>query len=331
MPPQEGGIFQPRNEVHPLTVQIRCEPSGDESPCRSCAKNNLRCQFSRAHQKRGPQKGYIQQLNKRVETLEARFGESPGSSGTPTRKAKQSFLSKPEPVPITPVPNPAKRTRPVDEDHYNTENRGTAGSPPALELNETMVELYRMFIHPVLPILPEGLDNVRVYWNSVGLTTRNAFAAALEASVCFPHFTGDEMETQVSPFRAHELYIASRDDAKNLVQVQTLLLLAISADNEGPSKYHFGPNSGELLGMAVELAGRLDVDSIDRGDHFAGVPNQRYSPSVAIVVPLVTMHVMEQLSSRKDRKALRIFDIPPHLMHKEQLSNQVYWMSSTSM
>jgi hypothetical protein len=220
----------------------------------------------------------------------------------------------------------AKRSRATNEDHYTPDNRG-ANQPrrAVLELDESIVAIYHMFIHPVLPILPGTFAEIRSYLNSLSPATGQALIAALECAVGGAHFTGDEVIVQVPASRAQELLSGSRVDANNPAQAQALLLLAIEADNRGMATYKAGEDSGEYLNRAVKLAERLDVRVLTQNDRLG------FSPNISVAITLAMMHVMEQLSTRKDdADALRLFELPMPFANQDQVSTQVYWMSSTS-
>jgi hypothetical protein len=99
----------------------------------------------------------------------------------------------------------------MDEDHYSAEHRGEIQQQRAapLVLDESMVAMYHMFLHPVLPILPATFAELRTYVSGFDQYYSDALIAALECAASAVHFTGDELTTQVSPQRALELYVDS--------------------------------------------------------------------------------------------------------------------------
>jgi hypothetical protein len=250
----------------------------------------------------------------------------------------------------------------MDEDQYEPGHRGAAQPPPTflvdLDLDESLIAMYvsvalptagltlqsyLQLIHPVLPILPATSTAVRAYLNGLGLVTRKAIVAALQCALSAARLTGDHAS------RAQSLYMESCNDGENLAQAQALLLLAIEANNKGILKFNIRPESGELLDMAVKIAERLEVhilpqnDVVDSskllerrkaGDFTSGDLTYsdvfRFSPNIAVAIPLAMMHVMEQLSRRNDANELYLFDVPLHLAEMGQLGRQTYWMSSTS-
>lgn len=56
--------------------KIRCDAPTEtgEVPCSTCRRVNIPCQFNRAPQKRGPNRGYIRDLSDRLNTLESQIG-----------------------------------------------------------------------------------------------------------------------------------------------------------------------------------------------------------------------------------------------------------------
>ena len=126
---------------------------------------------------------------------------------------------------------------------------------------------YYNVIHPTYPFLPQSKARLNSNLGNCSSTLREAFYEALHAAVrSFPSPNMLSHETQ-NARKATQLIMASqfenasvRTTSTNLIYLQTMMLMAVAADNYGPSSQPLmGPTLSVWLGSAVGLAYSLKL------------------------------------------------------------------------
>jgi len=119
---------------------------------------------------------------------------------------------------------------------------------------------YYNMIHPTYPILSKSEDNLNSRLRNCSRPLRDAFHEALHTAIQSSSPRRPSQIEQRGTERAMQLITASQvkkitDRPTNLVHLQTLLLMAIEADNSGPAgTTPNGTPSAAWLGNAVGLA-----------------------------------------------------------------------------
>lgn len=131
--------------------------------------------------------------------------------------------------------------------------------------NQGCFSSYLDVVHPCFPLLPGNKDRMTNLLSQCPAQLRDAFVEAFNAAMqSFPSFTG--------PYASGDLLMATRlimdweanslprSYVMNLVRLQTLTLIAITVDNQGPASVteeYGGPAKESILGFAVGLAYRM--------------------------------------------------------------------------
>ncbi len=123
---------------------------------------------------------------------------------------------------------------------------------------------YYRLVHPTYPILPNSTSRLRSRLLDCPPVLRGAFLEALYAAVrSSPASTLRPPRDFQGVRKASELMTGSQFDAStgrtkatNLIYLQTMILLALEADNHGPAKQRgqSGPPRAVWLGAAVGLS-----------------------------------------------------------------------------
>ncbi|KAH0545226.1 hypothetical protein FGG08_000680 [Glutinoglossum americanum] len=153
-------------------------------------------------------------------------------------------------------------TRPsTDPDHSDT----------ILEWDERTVDEYYNLIHPTFPLLPNSKARLRSRLANCPITLREAFLEAFYAAVrSLPSSTSPPPDFQ-STRKAVDLItasqfenVATRTMSTNLIFLQTLILMALEADNHGPAtmRGQLGLPRAVWLGSAVGLSYYLKLHVI---------------------------------------------------------------------
>ena len=147
-----------------------------------------------------------------------------------------------------------------------------------------MDEYYRI-IHQTLPLLPNNKNRLRQRLADCPASLRDGFLAALDCTMrTFPTTNLQPNENYPQALKKAVEMLArypfdnpsTHTNATNLVYLQTLLLMALEADNHGPAtiRGQAGPSRAEWLGRAAGVAGQLEInvirktrESIIGGDH----------------------------------------------------------------
>lgn len=91
-PPVTSSSSEKKHKACDFCKSKKLKCSGDLPACQSCAKNGLICEFNSVHKKSGPQKGYLQKLEDRLESLEAFLKENvTGISSSSKRVNAEDF------------------------------------------------------------------------------------------------------------------------------------------------------------------------------------------------------------------------------------------------
>ncbi|KAI9839720.1 MAG: Glucose-responsive transcription factor [Thelocarpon superellum] len=151
-----------------------------------------------------------------------------------------------------------------------------------LEWDEQVTGQYYHIIHPTYPLLPNSKDSLRSRLANCPVTLREAFLEALSAAVrSFPSARVTSAPPTRGTRKAADLIAtsqfenpATRTISTNLIYLQTMVLMAIEADNRGPARMrgHVGPPKAVWLGGAVGLAYHLRLhqslapENVSQGD-----------------------------------------------------------------
>ncbi|KAI9807565.1 MAG: hypothetical protein M1825_005505 [Sarcosagium campestre] len=139
--------------------------------------------------------------------------------------------------------------------------------------DKTINEYYRT-IHPTFPLLPNSKRRLRSRLANCPCTLRDAFLEALYAAVrSFPStdpgpasdFHGTKRASDLIAASQYES-IAMRTTSTNLIYLQSMILMALEADNHGPAtmKGQLGPPRAVWLGSAVGLANSMRLYRANR-------------------------------------------------------------------
>ncbi|KAA8909954.1 hypothetical protein FN846DRAFT_775751 [Sphaerosporella brunnea] len=148
------------------------------------------------------------------------------------------------------------------------------------EWDEDSIDQYYSLIHPTFPLLPHSKPRLRQRLAAASITVREALLEALYAAVrSNPSYPPKAGAPKANPRRACELCVASQFEsqdprasvASSLLYLQTLILMALEADNHGPVTMRGmsgGPPRAAWVGSAVGLAYSLKLHH-NRGERFA--------------------------------------------------------------
>lgn len=144
-----------------------------------------------------------------------------------------------------------------------------------IDWDDAVVDEYYRIIHQTLPLLPHNKNRLRQRLAECPASLRDGFLAALDCTMrTFPTPTNS---LKPNPNYAQALKKAvemlarypfdnpsSHTNSTNLVYLQTLLLMALEADNHGPAtiRGQAGPSRAEWLGRAAGVAGQLEINVI---------------------------------------------------------------------
>ena len=140
---------------------------------------------------------------------------------------------------------------------------------------------YYSLVHPTFPLLPHSKPRLRQRLAAASITVREALLEALYAAVrSNPSYPPKAGSPSANPRRACELCVASQFESQDprasvsssLLYLQTLILMALEADNHGPATMqgqHGGPPRAAWVGSAVGLAYSLKLHHNRVGERFA--------------------------------------------------------------
>ncbi|KAI9818788.1 MAG: Glucose-responsive transcription factor [Pycnora praestabilis] len=167
------------------------------------------------------------------------------------------------------MPYESSDVRLTDQNHSDT----------ILEWDEKTVEEYYHIIHPTFPLLPHSKARLRSRLANCPMTLREGFLEALYAAVrSFPSSSISPAPDFQSTRKAVDLIAASqfesaatRTMSTNLIYLQTMILMALEADNHGPAtmRGQLGPPRAVWLGSAVGLAYFLKLHIIHHREKFS--------------------------------------------------------------
>ncbi|KAI9870625.1 MAG: Glucose-responsive transcription factor [Pleopsidium flavum] len=150
-------------------------------------------------------------------------------------------------------------SRPVEQDRHDSLSEWD---------DETIDEYYRI-IHPTYPLLPNTKARLRSRLLDCPVVLRGAFLEALYAAVrSSPSSTVRPTRDVQSMRKASVLLsgsqfetVATRTTSTNLIYLQTMVLMALQADNHGPvtTRGQVGPPRAVWLGAAVGLSYSLKL------------------------------------------------------------------------
>jgi hypothetical protein len=163
--------------------------------------------------------------------------------------------------------------------------------------------------------------------NAVAPSTKQAFIAAVECTLKTVQYTGLSEHPQVTAKRAGELFYESlHDDSDKLVHIQTLILLAIDANNHGVLKYHGGngPKAGMFISQACELAD--DFSLFGYPTAFNADQPDLYVKRV-IAISLGTMDLLHLIAKKKANTDLAPRWVPVATEDKKLAGGRLYWMN----
>jgi len=139
---------------------------------------------------------------------------------------------------------------------------------------------YYSLIHPTFPLLPHSKPRLRQRLAAASITVREALLEALYAAVrSNPSSAAKAGAPPANPRRACELCVASQFEsqdpratvASSLLYLQTMILMALEADNHGPStvRGQSGLPRAAWVGGSVGLAYHLKLHHNRVGERFA--------------------------------------------------------------
>lgn len=181
------------------------------------------------------------------------YQTSPGNSRAPY--STNGLAPQPLPKPTSETPSRPSATidaEPLELDH----------SAPARELDEEAFSGYLNVVHPCFPLLAASKARVEEQLTQCPPPLRDAFVEALygtmQSFVSVPGlYTNGDISSATRLVADWESDSSPRTPIMNLVHLQTLIMIAISTDNYGPSSLkgeHGGPSKASILGRAVGLA-----------------------------------------------------------------------------
>jgi hypothetical protein len=138
---------------------------------------------------------------------------------------------------------------------------------------------YYNVIHPTYPLLPQSKTRLSSNLSNCPATLREAFYESLYAAVRSLPSLGMPPHEHQSTRKASQLVIASqfenvsvRTTSTNLIYLQTMMLMAVAADNQSPSSAQglSGPSLSVWLGSAVGLAYSLKLHLHKQADKLSG-------------------------------------------------------------
>lgn len=211
---------------------------------------------------------------------------------TPTSSRQATWSSEPRPIQPYQAPSGSFRapysTNGLAPQPLSKPGSGTPSRPPdimdtvpldlhhngsARELDEEAFSGYLNVVHPCFPLLAASKARVEGQLAQCPALLRDAFIEALyitmQSSVSVPDlYTNGDIGSATRMLAEWESDLGPRNSVMNLVHLQTLILIAISTDNYGPSSLtgvHGGPPKASVLGRAVGLAYslRLHVSGLE--------------------------------------------------------------------
>ncbi|PHH51040.1 Glucose transport transcription regulator RGT1 [Ceratocystis fimbriata CBS 114723] len=175
-----------------------------------------------------------------------------------------SLAGQPTPVqPATASPQTQTSRSCSSIDGLAGNNPGTALGVSALNISQQVMDGYLATIHGLLPFLPDTLSGLEIHLLQCPIMLREAFTNALFAAVhSFPTFdhipAGDLVQANLKLVMWQLSDTSTQAGVKTvlstptLVYLQTLLLLAVQADNRPVGEH--GVDKTEILGRAVSTA-----------------------------------------------------------------------------
>lgn len=142
--------------------------------------------------------------------------------------------------------------------------------------DEVMDEYYRI-IHQTFPLLPNNKNRLQQRLQDCPASLRDGFLAALDCTLrSFPTTSLKPNPNYAQALKKAVEMLArypfdnpsTHNDATNLTYLQTLLLMALEADNHGPAtiRGQAGPSRAEWLGRAAGVAGQLEINVIRKSN-----------------------------------------------------------------
>ena len=146
-----------------------------------------------------------------------------------------------------------------------------ASAPANIDWNEAVVDEYYRLIHQTFPLLPSNKNRLRQRLTDCPASLRDGFLAALDCTLRTfpttilepdPHWSQTLRKANEMLARYPFDQPSTHTNSTNLVYLQTLLLMALEADNHGPAtiKGQAGPSRAEWLGRAAGVAGQLEIN-----------------------------------------------------------------------
>ncbi|KAI9676738.1 MAG: Glucose-responsive transcription factor [Trizodia sp. TS-e1964] len=152
-------------------------------------------------------------------------------------------------------------------------------SDEILEWDDKTIDEYYRIIDPTFPLLPKSKARLRSRLANCPVTLREAFLEVLYATVrSFPSSNIPAAPDFLATKRAIDLITASqfenaatRTMSTNLIYLQTMILMALEADNHGPAtmRGQLGPPRAVWLGSAVGMAYFLKLHIIRYREKFS--------------------------------------------------------------
>ncbi|KAI0168990.1 hypothetical protein GGR52DRAFT_500463 [Hypoxylon sp. FL1284] len=190
---------------------------------------------------------------------------------TPSGTSKASYSANglaPQPLSKTGSDTPSRPSASIDAAPLELNH-----DSPIRELDEEAFNGYLNVVHPCFPLLAASKARVEGQLAQCPPSLREAFVEALYGTMqSFVSiqglYTNGDAGSAARLVADWELDSSPRTATMNLVHLQTLILIAISTDNYGPTSLkgeHGGPSKASSLGRAVGLAYsmRLHVSGLE--------------------------------------------------------------------
>lgn len=154
----------------------------------------------------------------------------------------------------------------------------TAPAEITFDWDEESIDQYYSLIHPTFPLLPHSKPRLRQRLAAASITIREALLESLYAAVR-SNPSSSTRTSPANPRRACELCVAAQFEsndardptAQNLLYLQSLILMALEADNHGPATIRGASRlpRAAWVGSAVGYAYNLKLHHNRVGERFA--------------------------------------------------------------
>jgi hypothetical protein len=222
------------------------------------------------------------------------------------------------------------------EDHYtNTERTGFPpqsqgfGNGEVSDLDEQLSSTYYQSLHPVLPLLPNDQNDLRQYVSEMPATTRTALIMSMNSTLRSTPYSG---MLDITPTdNGYALFnMASVTDRSHFAHIQTLIMLALGANNHGSDIFRDGSIIGmspeRYLCQAVTLGEELRIFdtsslvSIDETREFAIIR------SLAVCISI--LNTLNVFAMKKPSSLKTLFLVPVMKKDISIVGQRTFWLAS---